>query len=76
MRNRYILRDCPRLRAFMKQAALLCDSEANCAIQSHRAGYFGSCEAVDHFGGNLAVIRHAIRWRHHYRRQDARRLAA
>ena len=54
----------PRLIRAMKFAACLCDLEAISCIQMHLAGHAYAGEAVNHYGGNVAVLRGAIRCRH------------
>ena len=60
----------PRLLRAMRDAAILSHGEAQSALflllQAHpssRRSTCASCEAVAHFGGNLAVVRAAIRRR-------------
>jgi hypothetical protein len=60
----------PRLLRAMRDAAILSQGEAQSALymllQAHptvRRSCCASCEAVAHFGGNLAVVRAAIRRR-------------
>ena len=61
----------PLLLRAMRFAACLATTEATSCIQMHRAGHEYAGEAVNHYGGCVAVIRGAIRCRH-----AARRLAA
>ncbi len=65
-----------RLLEAMRQGALLTHGEADSALRmllnacpGERAKTFASCEAVDHFGGNLRVVHQARRWRHLFRDQ-------
>lgn len=60
----------PRLLRAMRDAAILSQGEAQSALytllQTHptaRRSCCASCEAVAHFGGNLAVVRSAVRRR-------------
>ena len=71
----------PRLTRAMKWAAILCDTEAGAALRDYvlaRDGIYdrdllryGGGEAVCHFGGPVAVIAAAIRWRAIVRRLSA-----
>lgn len=54
----------PRLTSAMQWVAILSEPEAGCALRNHRNGFDFACEAVDHYGGCLKVIRNAIRSRH------------
>lgn len=53
----------PRLLRAMRWAACLSEMEAISCIAMHSAGHAYAGEAVNHYGGNLAVIRGAIRCR-------------
>ncbi len=53
----HILTRYPRLIRAMCWAAILSRNEAVSAIQCHQNGDKWSGEAVNHFGGNVAVIR-------------------
>ena len=68
LRGRY-----PRLLRSMEQGALLTRSEAESALyqllHTHpdaRERSLPGCEAVAHFGGNVAAVRAARRWRHRF----------
>jgi hypothetical protein len=62
----------PRLLRAMCWAACLNDAEAVSCLVMHRAGHGFAGEAVNHYGGCVAVIRSAIRCRRAARRAYGR----
>lgn len=73
----------PRLLRAMQHAALLTSGEADSALRvllrtnpQLRSHSSPSCEAVAHYGGNLAAVRAARRWRHRFASTSRLPLAA
>ena len=60
----------PRLIRLMQFVACLSTSEAACCIRDHRNGFSYGGEAVNHYGGTLAVLQAAIRLRTNYSVRD------
>jgi hypothetical protein len=58
----------PRLLRAMRWAACLATTEATSCLVMHHAGHEYAGEAVNHYGGCVAVIRGAVRCRHAARR--------
>lgn len=72
-RNSYMPQDeaearFPRLVRSLRFAACLNSTEAANAIVMHRAGHQWAGEAVNHYGGVVAVLQGAVRCRHAARR--------
>lgn len=58
----------PRLLRVMAWVAILTESEAVNGLAAYIYGFDGAGEAVTHFGGPEAVVKHAVKSRHIYRR--------
>jgi len=66
MRLPDIIERYPRLIAAMQRVAHLSNREAAHCIACRRAGFNGAGEAVNHHGGNSAVITDAFKTRHRF----------